>query len=203
MQTEVGIRHYEPSQSAVFFKTRERFGALSNMASGFPLTIGNVQIRSSEALYQSLRYPENPEYQKEILAEASAMTAKMKSKKYYAHSRADWMSVRVPIMRWCLRVKLVQNYELFSEALLSTGSLAIVEKKVRREDFWGAKLQADGSFVGRNVLGRLLMELREEVKAGLLFQETVIESPNISNLILLGCKIGPTTSRSSQQRRLV
>ena len=157
------IREYDLAKSAVFLKTKERFGALSNMAGGFPLPVNGVKIRTSEALYQACRFPRRPEIQDRIIAERSPMAAKMKSKPYRQNSRSDWDSVRVKIMRWCLRVKLIQNWNKFRDALLETGDLPIVELS-RRDDFWGAKLMHDKTLVGVNALGRLLMELREQIK---------------------------------------
>lgn len=157
------IREYDLAKSAVFLKTKERFGALSNMAGGFPLHVNGVKIRTSEALYQACRFPHRPEIQDRIIAERSPMAAKMKSKPHRQNSRADWDSVRVNIMRWCLRVKLVQNWNKFRDALLETEDFPIVELS-RRDDFWGAKLMQDRTLVGVNALGRLLMELREQIK---------------------------------------
>ena len=91
------------------------------------------------------------------------MTAKMKSKPYRAESRRDWDRVRVKVMRWCLRVKLAQNWDTFGTLLLDTGDRDIVEHS-RRDDFWGAKPVDKRTLVGMNALGRLLMELRESVK---------------------------------------
>ena len=98
------IRRYDPTESAVFFKTRERFGGLSNMAAGFPLEVNDVPIRTSEALYQACRFPHKPDVQRRIVAERSPMTAKMRGKPFRKQSRPDWESVRVGIMRWCLAV---------------------------------------------------------------------------------------------------
>jgi type I restriction enzyme S subunit len=92
------------------------------------------------------------------------MTAKMRGKPYRNFTRPDWEQVRVSIMRWCLRAKLAQNWQRFGQLLLSTGDLPIVEMKVRRSDFWGARATESGELVGMNVLGRLLMELREDLK---------------------------------------
>lgn len=65
----------------VFWKTADRFGSLSNMASGFPLLINGILIQSNEALYQAMRYPFHPEIQQEIIEQPSPMSAKMKAKK--------------------------------------------------------------------------------------------------------------------------
>lgn len=157
------IRIYDPAVSIVFRKTNEQFGGLSNMAPGYPILLGGVQIRTSEALYQACRFPHMPDVQRLILAQYSPMTAKMRTKPFRHESREDWNSVRVNIMRWCLRVKLAQNWQKFSELLLMTGDRPIVELS-HKDDFWGAKVADRGTVVGMNVLGRLLMELREELK---------------------------------------
>jgi hypothetical protein len=64
-------------------------------------------------------------------------------------------------MRWCLAIKLAQNFRKFGAVLESTGIELIVEES-RRDKFWGAKKTEDGLLVGVNALGRLLMELREQ-----------------------------------------
>ena len=156
-------RTYYRANSAVFLKTKEKHGGLSNMAGGFPLEVNGVAIRTSEALYQACRFPHMPKVQHEIVAQRSPMTAKMKSKPHRHNSRPDWDSVRIKIMRWCLQVKLAQNWDKFSKLLLETGDMPIVEHS-RRDDFWGAKPVDGETLVGTNALGRLLMELRERVK---------------------------------------
>ncbi|SFA69591.1 type I restriction enzyme, S subunit [Poseidonocella pacifica] len=157
------FRTYDRETSVVFLKTKERFGGLSNMAGGFPLRVNGVRIRTSEALYQACRFPHLPDVQRTIIDERSPMTAKMRSKPFREDSRPDWDAVRVKIMRWSLRVKLAQNWNEFGRLLLSTGDRPIVEQS-RKDDFWGAKVIDDGTLVGMNVLGRLLMELREQLK---------------------------------------
>ena len=163
MHREGQIRTYDPAVSAVFLKTKERFGGLSNMAAGYPLEVNDVPVRTSEALYQACRFPHMPELQRRIVGEPSPMTAKMRGKPFRDESRPDWQAVRVKVMRWCLRVKLAQNWDEFGRLLLETGGRPIVELS-RRDDFWGAKAAEDGSLCGMNVLGRLLMELREQLK---------------------------------------
>lgn len=157
----MSTRTYHLNQAAVFYKTKEALGGLSNMAAGFPLQVNNLDIRTSEALYQALRFPQQPAIQQEIIDQASPMAAKMVSKKHRPLTRADWPEVRVKIMRWCLRVKLLQHWEAFGGLLLSTGERPIVERS-RRDRFWGAVLDKEQQTLeGENVLGRLLMELRQ------------------------------------------
>lgn len=156
-------RTYEQGEVVSFRKTREAFGGLSNMAAGYPLLVEGVRIGTSEALYQACRFPHLPEIQRLIIAESSPMTAKMRSKPYRGNSRDDWDNVRIPIMKWCLRVKLAQNWNKFGQLLLETGDRPIVEDS-SRDDFWGAIRGEPGIFNGRNVLGRLLMDLRERLR---------------------------------------
>ena len=118
---------YRRSECATFRKTSERFGGLSNMAPGFPIVVNNVQIRTSEALYQACRFPHYPEIQSIIISKSSPMSAKMAGKPHRSKTRIDWDDVREQIMWWCLRVKLAQNWEEFEKLLLETGDCPIVE----------------------------------------------------------------------------
>ncbi|MCI0717507.1 MAG: NADAR family protein [Acidobacteria bacterium] len=193
-------RTYLRGESVVFRKTRETFGGLSNMASGFPLEVNRVTIWSAEALYQACRFPHLPEVQRLIIHQRSPMTAKMKSKPYRKDSRPDWMKVRVKVMRWCLRVKLAQHWEKFGHLLLETGDRPIVEES-RKDAFWGAKPQDDGSLIGINALGRLLMELREELRRQNSNQLKSVAPIPIPDFSLFGEPIG-CVGRPSRKSRL-
>lgn len=199
LPSETRLRLYPRNESIVFHKTREAFGGLSNMASGFPLQIGNVRIATSEALYQACRFPHLPSVQREIVGQLSPMTAKMKSKPFRHETRADWENVRGKVMRWCLRVKLAQNYERFSTLLLSTGDKFIVEYSPK-DEFWGAHDLNRSSLVGENVLGRLLMELRELIRADTERQLLTVAPLNIPEFHFLGqpiCTITPNSTPDS------
>jgi type I restriction enzyme S subunit len=178
-------RTYDRASSVVFLKTAEPFGGLSNMAGGFPLHVQGARVYTSEALYQACRFPHLTEVQRLIIGQASPMTAKMKGKPHRNSSRPDWDRVRVNVMRWCLRMKLAQNWEKFSELLLRTGDRPIVEES-RRDDFWGAKPVGEETLVGMNVLGRLLMELREAVKSQGREAFRTVEPPDIPEFLLFG-----------------
>lgn len=183
MSSDKGFRTYVRADCAVFRKTAEAFGGLSNMAPGYPVRINGVRILTVEALYQACRFPHLPEVQRTIIAQTSPMTAKMVGKPYRNDSRTDWDRVRVKIMRWVLRLKLTMHWKPFSTLLLSTGDMSIVEDS-RKDDFWGALPNENGTLVGMNVLGRLLMELREEIKQGVELRR--VEPPTIPSLLLFG-----------------
>jgi ribA/ribD-fused uncharacterized protein len=189
-------RHYRREDVIVFRRTGDAFGGLSNMAPGFPLRVNSIAIRTAEALYQACRFPHEPEVQRLIIDQTSPMTAKMKGKPYRSRTRQDWPQVRVSIMRWCLRVKLACNYENFGHLLFATGARPIVEES-RKDSFWGAQPTPEGVLVGANVLGRLLMELREELRLTSDDSLRYVVPLPIKEFILYGQSISPVaTSRS-------
>lgn len=197
-ETSEQVRTYRRADCVVVYKTKDDFGGLSNMASGFPLQVNGVRILTTEALYQACRFPLLPEVQREIIGQYSPMTAKMKSKPHRRHTRSDWEDVRFKIMRWCLRVKLAQNYSEFGRLLLATRDRPIVEQS-RNDDYWGAKISEDDeTLIGRNVLGRLLMELRERLKQDSTGQLMTVEPLGISDFLLLGRPIEKVKGRALQ-----
>lgn len=183
------FRTYLRAESVVVHKTKESFGGLSNMAAGFPLRVNGFRIPTSEALYQACRFPDLPEVQQEIIAQHSPMTAKMKGKPHRKATRSDWNDIRHSVMRWCLRVKLAQHYKEFGRLLLATKDKNIVELS-RKDDYWGAILQQDGeTLIGENVLGRLLMQIREALKLDADERLRAVQPPTIPNFLLFGEQI--------------
>lgn len=192
------FRTYTLEKSIVFHKTKEDFGGLSNMASGYPITINRIYIQTTEALYQACRFPHLPSVQREIIEQRSPMTAKIKSRQNYNSSRQDWNDIRYKVMRWCLRVKLAQNYDKFGQLLLKTQNLPIVELS-HKDDYWGAKLANRNGVVliGQNILGRLLMELREKLKEDSDGTLKTVPPLGIPDFLLLGESIDIVTERNS------
>ncbi len=184
-------RFYKKDQCISFRKTKEAYGGLSNMASGFPLVINNIFIFSSEALYQCCRFPHLVDVQHQILNQVSPMSSKMVSKPYRNNSRLDWEQYKIRIMKWCLKVKLCQNWDSFSKILLSTGDLPIVEDSYK-DTFWGAIFNGK-EYEGINALGRLLMELREEIKIKSKEDFLTVKPLTIDNFLLFGQKINIVT----------
>ncbi|MEP1034399.1 NADAR family protein [Ekhidna sp.] len=176
----LSTRSYHKNSCITFKSTKGTYGALSNMAPGFPLLVNGASIKTSEALYQSLRFPEFPEVQRKIFSYSSPISAKKYGRSVLDKTRGDWMEQRFLIMRFCLEVKLYQNYQSFSKFLLETGNQPIVEY-TNTDKVWGATLEGD-YYTGTNALGRLLMELREKVKT----DSFTLSIPEIANLKLLG-----------------
>lgn len=152
-----------------FTKTKLAHGWLGNM-SPFPLTFNGVEWRTSEALFQSLRFKDK-DIQEAIRAEKSPMAAKFVMKANKDSITTEPHSVKdVKNMKMCLKLKLEAHPDL-KDLLLATGDLDIIEDVSKRGDvggnlFWGAMLveNEDGfHWVGKNTLGRLWMEIRNEL----------------------------------------
>ena len=70
-------------------------------------------------------------------------------------------------MLWVLELKLYWSQATFGWLLAQTKDMPIVEVS-SKDDFWGCYIRGD-YLVGRNVLGKLLMQVRErsaEIKRG-------------------------------------
>jgi ribA/ribD-fused uncharacterized protein len=187
------IRQYIESEVVSFKSTKAEFGGLSNMAAGYSINVNGVIIPSVEHLYQACRYPLFPALQEEIIRQDSPMTAKMISKKHLKYTRQDWDQVRFKIMRWCLEVKLCQNWEKFSKVLLETGDRAIVELSTK-DKIWAAVKEGD-KLIGTNALGRLLMELRENYVKKKEYQRCIDPLP-IPGFLLFGNPIEEVCNES-------
>lgn len=87
----------------------------------------------------------------------------------HAIPRPDWNEVRVEEMRRVLRAKFQQNPDL-AHKLLATENELLVEINEWHDTFWGTC-----SGVGQNLLGRLLMDVRTEIR-----QQSSSQPVNIS-----------------------
>ena len=77
--------------------------------------------------------------------------------------RPDWEEVKVEIMRELLREKFSQP--LFKVLLLSSGDEELVEGNWWHDQFWGnCECDKHKHIPGQNTLGKLLMEIREEIR---------------------------------------
>jgi len=147
-----------------FNKVKEEYGWMGNMAP-YPIMFEGKIWRTSEALFQGMRF-DDEEIKEIIRKEKSPMGAKMKAKKY-----SDQMVV-VPMteldveqMKKCVRIKFDQHPAL-KKMLLDTVGAYIYEdignRKGERHKFWGAKKISENEGDGHNMMGRILMELRDE-----------------------------------------
>lgn len=182
-----GGKIYLLEECVTFRKTREEYGGLSNMASGYPIYIGKKKILTSEALYQACRFPDHPEIQEEIINQKSPITAKKVSRKYEYLTRKDWMNIRIPVMNWCIHMKLLYNWSKLGNLFKQTKNKEIVELS-SKDDFWGA--YEKGIYAeGYNVLGILLKQLREDYRKNEDKKNIILSIPRVENFRLFESQI--------------
>ena len=159
-----GVQVYPIAQSAFFHKKTDSHWILSNM-SACPLEIEGIQFKNSEHLFQTLKFA-TPE---SITAVYQSNSPKMTAKHYQklgGHRREDWEQILVDVMKFCLQQRYEQCTE-FRKELDSTKGFHIVElqdaendKESTRANGWGVKTKGQ-NYEGANLMGRLLMELRD------------------------------------------
>lgn len=91
-----------------------------------------------------------------IRNEANAAGAKHRGK--HVDLRADWEEIKVDVMRELLRQKF--GTDPLRSRLLRTGKAVLIEGNWWGDRFWGV---CEGK--GQNMLGQLLMEIRNELRA--------------------------------------
>jgi ribA/ribD-fused uncharacterized protein len=139
-----------------FYSTADAYGEFSNFAR-FPISLDGHTWPTSEHYFQAKKFKDG-KHQQEIRKANTPMLAARMGRSRSRPLRRDWESVKVAVMRAALRAKFTQYAEL-RELLLSTADAVLVEH-TDNDDYWGDG--GDGS--GKNMLGRLLMELRDELR---------------------------------------
>ena len=150
-----------------FRRVKDPYGWLGNM-SPHPVTYAGQEWRTTEALFQALRFTFQSPVRELIREQRSPMAAKMLSKKHADERQIVPLSEDdLDAMRLCLHLKVEQHPRLKAE-LLETGDALLVEDCTARPQgtglFWGAELKPDGTWNGVNTLGLLWMELREDLR---------------------------------------
>lgn len=139
-----------------FYRVGDPHGNFSNFAP-FPILVDNFVWRTTEHYFQASKFLD-PDVQDKIRDIESPMEAAKEGRKKTYQLRADWEDVKDGIMLQALRRKFMQHPELQRELFLTGDSILIEHTK--NDHYW-----ADGGDgTGKNMLGILLMQLREELK---------------------------------------
>jgi N-glycosidase YbiA len=144
------------SAKILFYSVSDEYGEFSNFAP-YPIRVSGKRWPTSEHYFKAHKF-RDPKIRESIRTANSPMEAARMGRDRRYRIRRDWDSVRVGVMREALRAKFTQHVELRS-LLMSTGDATIVEH-TENDAFWGDG--GDGS--GANMLGRLLMDLRNELR---------------------------------------
>lgn len=157
------IETYPVPQCAIIHKINMQWGIFSNFAHT-PIVVNGVTFKTSEQLFQLMKFKDEQPL-KEIYFQKR--NPKMTAKKWEkTHRRPDWGSMLVDAIKFCIQQKYEQSKD-FRNKLEESRGLFIVEDQSSfnkpNPDTWGVKKQGD-NYIGPNLLGRLLMELRDNGK---------------------------------------
>lgn len=149
-------------QEIKFYRANEEpYGRFSNLYKRSIVFEGET-FETSEHAYQAGK-ARKPQVRAWILAAPSpALVAMAAHGLYWWDIRSGWSRIKFDRMRDVLRAKFSQHDDL-RELLLSTGDARLVEAATVANPVnltWG---EVNG--VGKNMLGKLLMEVREELRA--------------------------------------
>jgi ribA/ribD-fused uncharacterized protein len=149
-------------------KVKDSSGWLSCM-SAHPVNYKDKQYRTCEALFQWRRFDGHPEVQEEIMEAKSPLAVKMIARKSrdLLNRGVKWDEAPkdIELMKMCLKLKLEQHPDL-QEKLIDTGDATIIEDCTSHDResarFWGMVYKGN-NWVGENILGKLWMEIRDEI----------------------------------------
>ena len=180
------MRIYARDESCGFRFSRAQWGAFSNFQPlPVPIAAGPCIFSTSEALYQACKFPARPDIQLRIANAPTPKEAAAIGRTSGLGIDPGWNARRVDVMRWVLRMKREANPAQIDAVLAATGQRPIVEFSTR-DPWWGARPVAD-RYEGRNVLGRLWMELRQQLRES----DPAASSSACARCILVGSLTDP------------
>ena len=142
-------------------KNKEYIGLLNN-SKCYNIVNGVNKFENSEVLYSCMMFGGGGDIVSNLIDKINIKSIKGIVGRNKNKIRSEWESIKVDVMRWILKGKLVCNYLKFGELLLKSGNKEIVIVN-RFDEFWGVKDNGNGIYEGENMLGKLLMELRDVI----------------------------------------
>ena len=141
-----------------FYHERNDFGFFSNFFKA-PIVIDGVDYPTTEHYFQAMKFATTDIPYMEKIASVSSPGEAARLGRSRSHPlRKDWEEVKDDIMRKALDAKFTQHPSL-KKQLLVTGDKQLVEH-TKNDSYWGD----GGDGTGKNMLGHLLVELRQQFK---------------------------------------
>lgn len=140
-----------------FYGTGGEHGCFSNFAH-YPIRLNGSVWPTVEHYFQAQKFPDT-DYEEAICRAKTPAKAKAMGRSRKYRLRRDWESVKDGIMREAVLAKFTQHADIRA-VLLATGDAVIVEDSPT-DDYWGCGAHGGG----KNKLGRILMSVREELRA--------------------------------------
>lgn len=120
-----------------------------------PIIYKHIKYPTVEHAFQALKSQDISERHRIALAKTPGIAKRMGRK---VQLRPDWEDVKVKIMKLLVKLKFT-TYEDLKKKLLATSNVEIIEGNTWKDTFWGV---CEGR--GLNMLGKILMEVREELR---------------------------------------
>jgi ribA/ribD-fused uncharacterized protein len=140
-----------------FYSTTGEYGCFSNF-SKHPIHLNGKSWPTSEHYFQAQKF-RGTEHEEAVRLCKTAREAANLGRSRKLPLRRDWESVKDRVMLEAVRAKFTQHEDL-KAVLLGTGDATLVEHTAN-DSYWGDG--GDGS--GKNRLGQILMEVRDELRA--------------------------------------
>jgi ribA/ribD-fused uncharacterized protein len=140
-----------------FYRASGKYGFLSNLFKR-PIRYDDRQFTCSETAYQFGKPVRSEVAEWLVSAPAPHLCAAAAHALLSFDITPNWNKVKVDRMRGILKEKFTQHKDL-QEMLLETGNSLLIEES-KTDAFWGIGKKGNG----KNMLGVLLMEVRDEIR---------------------------------------
>jgi len=133
---------------------RGKYFFLSNFYSA-PVMHDGIMFDNNEAAYQSAKCID-ASYRVRFCHLAPSEAKRVGR---YTSLRKDWERIKNQVMEDCIRDKFTRNLDL-RQLLLETGDEELIERNDWGDIYWGVCHNE-----GKNMLGKILMKVREELRS--------------------------------------
>jgi ribA/ribD-fused uncharacterized protein len=138
-----------------FYRESDSYGFFSNFFKRKVIIDGKIWL-TTEHFFQAMKFA-GTKYEEEIRNLKTAREAANSGRDRTKPLRNDWELVKDDIMRIAIRAKFTQNEDLKALLLSTNGSLLV--EHTENDSYWGD----GGDGTGKNMLGKILMEIRNEL----------------------------------------
>ena len=139
-----------------FYSVNDAYGEFSNFAL-FPIKIGGKYWPTSEHYFQAMKF-ESKKDQKLVRCSNNPFEAARIGRSRKKKIKKNWDYIKNNVMKEALLCKFTQHDDL--KQLLITTEDSILIEHTDSDNYWGD----GGNGKGKNMLGKLLMEVREKIK---------------------------------------
>ena len=140
----------------LFYRMNDPYGVFSNFDTKHPITLRDRVWPTTEHYFQAMKFLGTKD-EHDVWRASNPRSAAEMGRDRTRPLRKDWEKVKDDVMRDAVRAKFNQYPEL-GKILTETGDAELIEH-TKNDSYW-----ADGGDgKGKNMLGKILMEIRSEL----------------------------------------